>query len=114
MWPGARRARVLYKNVRRIRDEALWQDAAQLGKWFDTEMCCSMAKTKKETGGLAEGPSNNWLAEQQRIANQLTLHQVRYRPVGYLMLTISKWVPTCGLPTVSMGLAGQSAGMPMR
>ena len=62
---------------------------ALAGKWFDQEMRHSIFKAKKETGGLAGGLLNDQLVEQQCIANQLTLHQVCCRPIGYSVLIIS-------------------------
>ena len=61
------------------------------GSWMDIEMRRSTARSKKDNAGLAGGLSSvafERLAAQQRIANQLTLHQVRCQLVGYSMLTI--------------------------
>ena len=56
----------------------------------------STAQTKKETNGLTESQLYNRLAEQQHLANQLALHQIRYRSIGYLILIIASWVQVYG------------------
>ena len=63
LWPGAHKARVLYKESRKEGGEELCWKAKLCGKWFDKKMRHTTAKAKKETGGLAGGP-NDRLAEQ--------------------------------------------------
>ena len=91
--------------------EGLRAEVALCGKWFDREMRHTTAKAKKETGGLAKGP--DWLAEQQRIVNQLILHQVHCRPIGYSVLTISRSGWTCAWLTANMGLVRRRNGAPV-
>lgn len=62
---------------------------------MDREMRRTTAHLKKENPGGKVVIGLRDLMEQQKIANELSLHQVRCRLVEFCVLTLFRWVLTC-------------------